>query len=157
MQLSGSPVEPRSGLQRRATLRKLKMPAQQQQHLPDGPPVPNTVIDLINARTSMRTRTLNDDVEDAFLKLWEDVAFKRYFVPIWRSQTIEGSFIADEICAVQMLRAFAKENNMPIAREANIDSLQHSLRVVAKRYGLSRRVRQASVGGEIVENGNGEE
>lgn len=133
------------------------MAEQQQRRLPDAPPVPNTVVDLINQRTTLRTRTLNDDVEDAFLKLWEDQAFKRYFVPIWRSQTIEGSFIADEICAVQMLRTFAKENNMPLARAANIDSLQHSLRVVARRYGLSRRVRQTSVGGEIVENGSSEE
>lgn len=121
-----------------------------------APPVPGTVVDLINQRKSLRTRTLNDDVEDAFLKLWEREDFKRFFVPIWRSETIEGSFIDDEVCAAHMLRQFAQENHMPLARNAKLDALRHSMRVVARRYGLSRSERQALVGDEHVGNGGGD-
>jgi hypothetical protein len=120
--------------------------------LPAAPPVPNTVVDLMNQRVSLRARTLNDDVEDIFLKLWEEEEFKSYFVPIWREETVEGSFVDDEVCAAKMVRDFAKKNNAPLARNANLASLRHSLRVVARRYGLSRKERQGMVGGEVVEN-----
>lgn len=105
----------------------------------------------MNQRKTLRTRTLNDDVEDAFLKLWENPEFKKYFLPIWREETIEGSFIDDEVCAANMLRLFAVENNMPIAKNAKLGALRHSLRVVTKRYGMSRSERQQIVGGEYVE------
>jgi len=113
------------------------------QHRRVAPPVPNSVVDLMAQRKTLRTKTLNEYVEDVFLKLWENKEFRRYFVPIWRSQTIEGSFIADELCAAMMVRDFPEAH--PLVKSANLDSLQHSLRVVANRYGLGRKERQAIV------------
>lgn len=121
-----------------------------------APPVPETVVDLINQRRTMRTRTINDDVEEIHLRLWEELDYRRYFVPIWREETIEGSFIDDDACVAQMVRKYAREHNVPIAKNANLASIRHSLQVVSRRYGLSRKERQRIVGGERVES-NGED
>jgi hypothetical protein len=122
-----------------------------------APPVPQTVVDLINQRKSLRTRTLNDDVEDIHLRLWQEDEYRRYFQPIWREETIEGSFIDDDACVAQMVRKYAREHNVPIAKNANLASIRHSLQVVARRYGLSRKERQRLVGGEHVESSNGDD
>jgi hypothetical protein len=122
-----------------------------------APPLPKTVVDLINQRKSMRTRTLNDDVEEIHLRMWEQPDYRRYFAPIWREETIEGSFIDDDACVAQMVRKYAGENSFPIASHANLASIRHSLIVVARRYGLSRKERQQMVGGQIVERGDDDE
>ena len=116
-----------------------------------APPVPETVVELMNQRKSMRTRTLNDDVEDIHLRMWQEQDYRRYFGPIWREETIEGSFIDDDACVAQMVRKYARDHSFPIAGHANLASIRHSLHVVARRYGLSRKERQQLVGGHVVE------
>ena len=115
-----------------------------------APPLPATVMDLLAQRKTMRTRSLNDDVEDCHLKLWEDHEYRRLFVPIWREETIEGSFIADDITAAMTIREFAKKTHLPIAANAKLQAIVRSLGVVTRRYQMDRKSRQSQVGGNTV-------
>jgi hypothetical protein len=109
-----------------------------------------TVADLVAQRKTMAGRTLNDDVDDIHLRLWEDPNYRRYFDALWASDTIEGSFIADDIGAAVMIREYAKNNQFPFAARAKLHSIVRSLHVVCRRYAMSRRDRQRQVHGEAV-------
>jgi hypothetical protein len=117
---------------------------------PPAPSLPATVMDLLAQRKTMRARSLNDDVEDCHLKLYEDQSYRKLFLPIWKEETIEGSFIADDITAAMMIRDFAKKNRLPIASNAKLHAIVRSLFVVCRRYQMDRRTRQAMVGGDTV-------
>ena len=121
-----------------------------------APPLPETVMDLLRQRKTLRTRTLNDDVEEIHLRLWEGPDYRALFLPIWREETVEGSFIDDDVLAAGMVRDYAQKHGFPLAKIARLASIRHSLKIVARRYGITRKERQAMVGGEIVE-GNDEE
>ncbi|MET0529227.1 MAG: hypothetical protein ABW003_12990, partial [Microvirga sp.] len=49
-----------------------------------APPLPATVEDLLAQRKTLRTRTLNDDVDECHVKLWDDPSYKALFLSIWR-------------------------------------------------------------------------
>ena len=97
---------------------------------------------------------LNDDVEDIFLKLWEIEEFKSYFVPIWREETVEGSFNPTTRCAQpEMVRDFARKNNAPLARSAPTWPRCVTLSELSPNaMACRRKERQNMVGGEVVEN-----
>jgi hypothetical protein len=123
------------------------------------PALPASVVDLLAQRKSLRTRSLNDDVEEIHLKLWEQPEYQKLFLPIWKEETIEGSFIADDMVAAMQVRAFAVKNAVPIASRTKLHAIVNSLHVVCRRYGISRKERQSMVGGETVrasENSNDE-
>ena len=120
-----------------------------------APPLPPTVMDLLNQRKSLRTRSLNDDVEEIHLRLWENPQYRALFLAIWREEAIEGSFIDDDCEAARMVRQHAIKHEVPIAKGAKLASIRHSLKVVARRYGISRKERQNMVGGEVVSTGGG--
>lgn len=115
-----------------------------------APPLPATVMDLLAQRKTMRSRSLNDDVEDCHLKLYEEPPYRKLFLPIWKEETVEGSFIADDITAAMMIRDFAKKNRLPIASNAKLQAIVRSLGVVCRRYQMDRKTRQGLVGGETV-------
>jgi hypothetical protein len=110
------------------------------------PPLPATREDLIAGRKSMRTRSLNDDVEDLHLKLWNNELYRQYLIPIWREDTIEGTFGADDLMAAKLIRDSSSSDETPLARKAKLMSIVHSLHVVCKRYGISRKERQQLAG-----------
>jgi hypothetical protein len=117
---------------------------------PRTPPLPATISDLLAGRKSLRTRSLNDDVDDIHVRLWEDVSYRKYFEPIWREDTIEGSFIADDISAAMMVRQFAIDHDVHIAARAKLHSIVHSLHVVCKRLSISRKERQGMIGDQFI-------
>jgi len=102
-------------------------------------------------RRSLRSRSLNDDVEEIHLKLWVDPSYHKLFDPIWREDTVEGSFIADDMVAAMQVRTYARKNDLPIASQSKLHAIVHSLHVVCRRYGIDRRTRQGLVGGEPVD------
>jgi hypothetical protein len=125
---------------------------------PPAPPLPATVTDLLAQRKMMRSRSINDDVDEIHLKLWEQESYRRLFTPIYREETIEGSFIADDMVAAMKVREFASKNEQfSIARSARLAAIVKALHIVARRYGISRQERQRLVGGERVNGGITEE
>ena len=131
---------------------------------PAAPKLPATVQELLAGRKSLRFRSLNDDVDDLHLKLWENLEYRKYFEPIWREDTVEGSFIADDVSAAGMLRAFAcsieNKDYYQLAARAKLQAIVRSLHVVCKRLSVSRQERRRMVGDEVVgdvaeENNNG--
>jgi len=124
---------------------------------PPAPALPATVHDLLaQRRTNLRTRTLNDDVDEIHLALWNDIQYRQFFLPIWREETIEGSFIADDMRAALLIRDYAAKNNKPIAATAKLAAIQRSLGVICRRYGISRKERQNMVSGDTVPQGGSE-
>jgi len=124
--------------------------------------VPATVAELLKLRKNLTARNLNDDVEQIHLRLWEKEEYQKYFRPIWRAESIEGNFLIDEAMAAMQVRAYAINagNDFPIAkdRDTKLQAIVNSLHVVLKRYGLTRKERRRTVGGEIVDmNGDGNE
>jgi hypothetical protein len=124
---------------------------------PLPPPLPATVDDLLSLRKSNRLRSLNDDVDDIHLRLWEVDKYREYLTQIWREDTVEGSFIADDISAATMIRDYAKEHTYPLASRAKLHSIVRSLHIVCRRFGISRKERQAQVQGEFVKHDEGQD
>lgn len=119
--------------------------------LKSAPALPSTVSDLLSQRKSLRARSLNDDVDECHLKLWDDPDYRRWFLAIHPAETIEGSFQADDFMAAEKIRQFAIEHRIPIAANAKLAAIIFSLHVVCRRYAMSRKERRNLVSGQIVE------
>jgi hypothetical protein len=117
----------------------------------DDKGLPVTVADLIAQRKSMRARSLHDDVDECHVKLWSSPEYRRCFSAVHPSETIEGSFIADEYVAAGIIREFAQNNNIPIAAGAKLAAIVYSLHIICRRYNMSRKDRQHHVAGEHVD------
>lgn len=115
------------------------------------PELPATVVDLLAQRKTLRTRSLNDDVDECHLKLWEDPEYRKWFAAIHPSQAVEGSFVVDDVKAADMIRDFAIANRIPIAANAKLAAIIYSLHVVCRRYRMSRNDRRNVVNGEHVD------
>lgn len=125
--------------------------------MPDGyqvPELPATVADLMAHRKSMRTRSLNDEVDDIFLRLWEEPTFRRLFFALHPADTIEGSFDTDDQLAAEMIREYAKEHHFPVASNSKLAAIIYSLHIVLRRYEQSRNQRRTMVKGERVQMRN---
>jgi len=115
-----------------------------------APPLPSTVADLLAHLKTNRTRSLNDEVHDIFIRLWEDANFRKLFEAIHPSQTVEGSFSADDQVAAEMVRQYAKEHHMPVTADTKLAAIIFSLHIVARRFDQSRNQRRTMVKGERV-------
>jgi hypothetical protein len=116
-------------------------------HLPPKPPSPATVDDLIAQRITLATRTLNQDIEQIHLMLWgENQEYRAYLEEIWASEAIEGSLIADDYSAAEIIRKFAQSEQQgdlfPLAKRAKKHSIMLSMHVVLKRYNQTRKQRR---------------
>jgi hypothetical protein len=123
---------------------------------PAAPPLPANLSDLINQRKRPIERSLNDEVEQIHLALWDNDEYsERYrslLLAIWRSQAVEGSFPMDDSEAARVIRDYAKDNHRTMVARSNLQSILYSLNVVRRRYRLDRRYRQGLVNGESVGN-----
>jgi hypothetical protein len=115
-----------------------------------APPVPQNVADLLTHLKTHRTKSLNDEVHDIFVRLWENPKFRDLFEAIHPSQTIEGSFVCDDNAAANMVREYAAEHHMPTTANTKIAAIIFSLHVVARRFEQSRSQRRNLVKGEHV-------
>lgn len=117
-----------------------------------GTPLPKTVVDLIHMRKGRFERTLNDIVEELHLKLWESEIYKRLLVAVSDGETVEGSLTCDDHEAARMLRDLAKKENSPV-KDKPLASFKLALKVVMRRYHMSRKERAVTIGGELVSPG----
>lgn len=113
-------------------------------------PVPATVADLLAHRKSNHTKSLNDEVDDIFVRLWENSKFRDLFEAIHPSQTVEGSFSCDDNVAAQMVRQYALEHHMPTTAATKLAAICFSVHVVARRFHQGRSQRRTMVKGERV-------
>lgn len=110
-------------------------------------PLPASAAEL--QRKSLRTRTLNDWVEDVFYPLYDsDEKFRTMLDAVSNADAVEGATIADDIVAAQMIKKAASDGS-PIKRK-NLMAIRTALMVVMRRYGIARRERRQSLGGEII-------
>jgi hypothetical protein len=115
-----------------------------------APALPSTVADLMAHRKTPQSRSLNDEVDDVFLRLWENPKFRELFAAIHPSQIIEGSFASDDHVAAEMIRDYARENHFPIVSASKLAAIIFSLHVVCRRWQQSRNQRRNMVKGQQV-------
>ena len=121
---------------------------------PLPPALPETVDGFIAHRKLKAKRTLNDQVEDAYLRLVENEKFQAFIFAVYDEQTVEGSLAADNIMAAEMIRDKAKAAGSELASE-KLATISKALGVVQRRYGFSRKERRNMVRGKIVPGDNG--
>jgi hypothetical protein len=106
-------------------------------------------------RKSLRSRTLNDFVEDVFLKLYDtDERFRGYLEAVGNEDAIEGLMIADDLLAAQMIREGAPEGS-PVHTK-NLAAIRRALGVVLRRYEISRGERANRIGADDYQMAIGE-
>ena len=110
-------------------------------------PLPKTVVDLINQRKGVFEKSLNDVVEEAYLKLWDDAKFRRLIEGTTDSDCVEGSETCDDHEAAKMIRDLLYREKSPYA-DKKIHTFKLSLRVVMRRYRTSRHERRVLIQGE---------
>jgi hypothetical protein len=113
-------------------------------------PLPSTQLDWANARKGTLNRTLNDHVEDIHMKLSGDEKYLGYLEAVHDSETVEGSVATDNTFAAQMIRAKAIEVGDFKVSRLKAHTIVKCLTVVLRRYGLSRKERARTIGGEIM-------
>ena len=89
------------------------MTEQKQQFV--GEPLAPSVADLIKRRKGRFERTLNDMVEEIYLKLWENDLFKRFLIAVTDGEAKEGSLGCDDHEAARMLREQARKEHLSIS------------------------------------------
>src|SRR5262245_18157830 len=111
------------------------------------PHLPASIGDL--ERKSLRSKSLNDYVEDGFTPLFDSSEeFRELLEPVTNADGVEGATVADDIKAAEMIRDAAPEMS-PIKRK-NLWAIRHALLVVMRRWQISRRERARLLGGTIV-------
>jgi len=121
---------------------------------PLPPALPETVDGFLAHRKLKAKRTLNDQVEDAYLALVQNEKFQAFIFAVYDEQAVEGSLAADNIMAAEMIRDKAKAAGSDLAKE-KLATISKALGVVQRRYGFSRKERRYMIRGEIIPGDNG--
>jgi hypothetical protein len=106
------------------------------------PPLPDTRRDLLASRAMKRQRTILDHVEDVFVVLWEDQAFKKLNEAVFHSQAVHGNTHIDDVFAGIVIKDKAKDLQMVELMDEPMDAIVHALRLVRNRYRLGRPYRK---------------
>ena len=117
-----------------------------------APPLPATVEGLIAQRRSPASKTLNDHVEELHLKLWADADYRKALEAVYDEEAVEGSIAADNFVASQMIRARAKDDGNTFVESRKLHTITRALKVVMRRYHISRNERALMIGGRVVKN-----
>jgi hypothetical protein len=112
-------------------------------------PLPKTVADLINQRKGRFERTMNDYVEEYYLRLWETPEFKKWLWATTDGEAVEGSWNCDDHEAARMLRDYARKENSPV-KDKPLASYKLALKVVMRRYQMTRKERAITLGDKLV-------
>jgi hypothetical protein len=112
--------------------------------------VPATVQELMAQRYRPRAPTLNQEVEAIFIKLWEDESFRALMSAVTNEESVEGLCRDDDVMASLLVRDFAKAHDIETVQGRKLSVIAASLRLVADRYGLSRRKRRISFGDDLL-------
>lgn len=126
----------------------------QQVARPTPNPLPVTVQDLEARRKTLHQPTLNDRVDNLFIKLWTSDDYRRFHDAVYDEDAVEGSLAADNLLAAMMIREKAKTEGDDYVAGKKLATIAKSLNVVCKRYGIGRRERAREVAGELVDMSN---
>jgi len=122
-------------------------------HVPEPPPVPANIDDW--TRYIKAERTLNDLVEDIHRQLVpESERYRKLLHAVTDGQAVEGDLSIDDALAAIMIRDKAIAIDSEI-KDEKLGPIKLALRVVLRRYKMSRKQRRNMVGGEVVPPDNG--
>jgi hypothetical protein len=108
-----------------------------------APPLPATRTDLLAGYKLKRRRSINDLVEEIVVKLWDnDEKFMKYVDAIYNEQAVEGSLDDDDTMAALIIRDTAERDKHAEVAAQNIRTIKLAMRVVLKRFGVSRPERE---------------
>lgn len=105
-------------------------------------PVPATLDKWV--RQLKQKRTIYDFVEDIHRVLMgsdDNVDYRRWLDAISDDQAIEGSMLIDDSKAAEIIRDYAKDNGIVDVANAKLAAVVRALKVVLRRYGVSRQER----------------
>jgi hypothetical protein len=109
--------------------------------IPRSRDLPANVTELEAGRITARTVSLLDEVEQAFLALFEEPEFKKYRDALEDDACVEGSVFADDICAAQMIRKKAEVLGLHQVEDADLTLLSQKLRAAERRFNVARKQR----------------
>jgi hypothetical protein len=90
-------------------------------------------------------------VDRIHIILWDNPDYRRFHEAVFDEDTVEGSCTADNFEAAAMIRDYAKQHDeLHYVAKKNKTTLVKSMKVVLRRYHMSRDERAQTVGGEIV-------
>lgn len=92
-------------------------------------------------RKSPLKATLHDQVEALYLLCFENPDFVKLREPLFREQTVEGSFVDDDVRAAEMIRDKAREQNLPTVMNEKLSIIRKSIQIVERRYNTARQQR----------------
>src|SRR5687768_3826321 len=119
--------------------------------------LPNRVEDFLQRRKFDIGRNFNDLVEKVHLRLIPNSEYIQLLYATYDEQAVEGSLSADNVLAAKMIREEAMQmGDVWEVANAKLATINKALNVVLRRYGLSRKERRITVGGESVTADNGE-
>lgn len=102
-----------------------------------APPLPATRSALLAGYKLKRRRTINDLVEEVFIKLWEiDQPFMKLIEPIYDSEALEGSIDDNYTMAALIIRDLAKKDKHVEVANKNLRTIKLAMKVVLRRYGI---------------------
>ena len=114
-------------------------------------PLPASTSDLIAQRKLKQVfRSLNDQVEEFHLRLWQAEAYREYLDAVYDEDAVEGSLAADNLKAAEMIRDAATKSGNNDLGAKKLATIVKSLKIVKRRYNIDRRYRRETVGGERV-------
>jgi hypothetical protein len=99
-------------------------------------------------------RSLNDQVEDIHVALWDNEEYRDLLDAVDNTEAVEGSLIADTFAAASMIRDYARANKVAAVMQAKLAAVVWSLKVVMRRYSMSRRERSAKADDGMLPDGN---
>lgn len=123
------------------------------QNLARPTPLPTTTEGLLKLRKTVKTRTLNDYVEECHVAIWEDMEYQKAIEAVYDEDAIEGSLSADDFLAANLIRKYAKDHNIVFVRDKKLATIVKAMKNVWKRYGITRKERKNTIGGETVPPG----
>jgi len=114
-------------------------------------PLPATREEMIANKKTKSVFSLNDAVEQVHLALYgEDDDYMKFLAAVYPESSVEGWLVLDDGAAAHIVRQYASENGMPQVVRENTAAIVKALRVVWRRYGISRDERAGKVGGKKV-------
>lgn len=105
-----------------------------------SPPLPVSL-----QRYLLAQRTINDLVEDAFIALDrsdQSEKFRSYLTALYPEHAVEGSPAADDLEAANMIREWAKAHEVTELAGEKKTIIVKALKVVMRRYRISRAERR---------------
>lgn len=103
--------------------------------------LPDTVEGLLAQRKKPQKATLADQVERCYLSLFSNKEFRKLREAVDRENTVEGSFIDDDVRSAEMIREEAKRQGDTLLAREKLSVLRRAIWIVERRYNATRTFR----------------